>query len=96
MTKVGRKEAIEVQKVMFDLVISHQKELKQLPPNELQEELGIMTLKLSDKLYFATGVESDEIDKATDRLELEEDDEYKKMVEDFTTEVSKIKLGQPE
>jgi len=52
-----------------------------------------MTLKLSDKLYFETGVESDELDKATDRLELEEDEEYKKMVEEFTKEVSKIKLG---
>ena len=55
-----------------------------------------MTLKLGDKLYFATGVESDELDAVTDRLELEEDAEYKKMVEDFTEEVSKIKLGAPE
>lgn len=47
-----------------------------------------MQLRLSDKLYFATGVESDELDAATDRLELEEDAEYKLMVEDFTAVVS--------
>ena len=81
---------------MFNLVISHQKELKKLPPDELQKEIGIMTLKLGDKLYFAAGVESDELDAVTDRLELEEDEEYKKMVTDFTAEVSKIKLGAPE
>jgi len=39
-----------------------------------------MTLKLGDKLYFTTGVESDELDAVTDRLQLEEDEEYKNMV----------------
>ena len=96
MTTMTKKEALKIQQVMFDLVIEHQKELKKLPQDELQEELKIMQLRLSDKLYFATGVESDELDAATDRLELEEDDEYKQMVEDFTAVVSQIKLGQPE
>jgi hypothetical protein len=81
---------------MFDLVIQHQRELKKLPPNLLQNELAIMQLRLSDKLYFATGIESDELDAATDRLQLEEDEEYKEMVQEFTVEVSKIRLGEPQ
>ena len=55
-----------------------------------------MTPVLSDKLYFQTGVESDELDAATDRLNLEDDDEYMQVVSGFTEEASKIKLGQPE
>lgn len=55
-----------------------------------------MQLRLSDKLYFATGIESDELDAATDRLQLEEDEEYKDMVQEFTVEVSKIRLGEPQ
>lgn len=93
---MDKREALEIQQYMFNLVISHQRELKKLPQEFLQAELEIMTLKLSDKLYFATGVESDELDASTDRLGLEEDDEYKKMVEDFSAEVQKIRLGQPE
>jgi len=80
MTTCDKKEALKIQKLMFDLVISHQRELKKLPPDELQKELSIMTLKLGDKLYFTTGVESDELDAVTDRLQLEEDEEYKNMV----------------
>lgn len=54
-----------------------------------------MQLRLADKLYFTTGIESDELDAATDRLQLEEDEEYKEMVQAFTVEVSKIRLGEP-
>lgn len=81
---------------MFNLVIEHQRELKKLPQLELQNELAIMQLRLADKLYFTTGIESDELDASTDRLQLEEDEEYKEMVQAFTVEVSKIRLGQPE
>lgn len=81
---------------MFDLVIGHQRELKKLPPQELQNEIAIMQLRLADKLYFKTGIESDELDVATDRLKLEEDEQYKEMVEAFTVEVQKIQLGQPQ
>lgn len=55
-----------------------------------------MQLRLADKLYFKTGIESDELDVATDRLQLEEDEEYKEMVQSFTIEVQKIQLGQPQ
>ena len=96
MTQMNKAEALKIQAVMFDLVIQHQRELKKLPPNLLQNELAIMQLRLSDKLYFATGIESDELDAATDRLQLEEDEEYKEMVQEFTVEVSKIRLGEPQ
>lgn len=75
---------------MFSIVIAHQKELKKLPLDQLQGELAIMTPILSDKLYFQTGVESDELDAATDRLNLEEDEEYKVIVNEFTEEAAKI------
>lgn len=55
-----------------------------------------MQLRLADKLYFTTGIESEELDASTDRLQLEEDEEYKEMVNEFTQEVQKIRLGQPE
>ena len=96
MTTMNKAEALKVQQIMFDLVIAHQRELKKLPQSELQNELSIMQLRLADKLYFTTGIESDELDASTDRLQLEEDEEYKEMVAAFTNEVGKIRLGQPE
>ena len=96
MTTMNKAEALKIQQIMFNLVIEHQRELKKLPQSELQNELAIMQLRLADKLYFTTGIESDELDASTDRLELEEDEEYKEMVQAFTVEVSKIRLGQPE
>jgi len=52
-----------------------------------------MTPVLSDKLYFLTGVESDELDAATDRLNMEDDEEYMQIVAGFTEEASLIRLG---
>lgn len=68
MTTMSKKDALKIQQIMFDLVIGHQRELKQLAPQDLQNEIAIMQLRLADKLYFKTGIESDELDVATDRL----------------------------
>ena len=50
---------------------------------------------LGDILFIQTGIESDELDAATDRLKLEEDPEYQMLVKEYTEQVQSIRLGQP-
>ena len=48
---------------------------------------------LGDILFIQTGIESDELDLATERLGLEDDPEYQVLVKDYTEAVGQIKLG---
>jgi hypothetical protein len=42
---------------------------------------------LGDKLFIKTGVESEDLDAATERLGLEQDPEYMEMVKEYTETV---------
>ena len=45
---------------------------------------------MADKLYAETGVESYELDAATEFLGLEADPEYKEMCADYMSKISEI------
>ena len=94
MTTMGKDEALQIHKKMFDIVIEHQKSLqdRKLGHSEFGLEMQIMQFVLADKLFFNTGIEPDELDNCTDRLELEQDDDYNRMVSEFTVEAQKIEL----
>jgi len=70
------------------------KHLKTLTPDKLPYELAILTHVLEDKLFDAIGITTEMLDEATDELNLEEDEEYKQLIEEYQKEVSGIKLGQ--
>ena len=76
MLTMDKKEALAIHKIMFNIVIQHQKDLQEVPPDKLNQEIQAMQPVLQDKLYFSTGIESDELDASTERLGLEEDPEY--------------------
>ena len=48
---------------------------------------------LSDMLFDAVGVESYDLDAATERLQLEEDPEYQILCANYQTAVNALKLG---
>ena len=63
----------------------YMKTLKSLDMTELNWELGNIANAFGDLLYNEEGIESNELDAATEYLGLEKtDDEYKKMCEEFT------------
>ena len=59
------------------------KQLKTLSPQKLPYELAILTHVLQDKLFLAIGIETDMLDVATEELGLEDDEEYKSMIDEY-------------
>jgi len=49
---------------------------------------------LSDMLFDAVGIESFDLDAATERLELEEDPDYQILCGQYQTAVAGLKLGE--
>ena len=55
--------------------------------------MKIIEQVLADKLFIQTGIESHDLDEATERLKLEEDADFQLMVKDYTDQVNAIQLG---
>ena len=49
---------------------------------------------MADRLFLKTGVESDDLDKTTEDLNLDNDPEYQKMVAEYTEKVQSMNLMQ--
>lgn len=86
-------EAIKVQKKLQTMSIEHMKELKKLPLPQLHPELGVIAQVLADKVYLELKVDSEDIDAANERLNLEANPDYQLMVQEYMTTVQEIKLG---
>lgn len=73
-----KKEVTAIHQKLFDLSVSHLKSIKDrnLTQEEQAAEMGIIEAILADKLFFATGVESTDLDEATEELRLEQDAEF--------------------
>ena len=56
--------------------IDHMRELKKLPLTELQPELQVIAQVLADKVYLELQIDSEDIDAANERLNLEGNAEY--------------------
>ena len=70
------------------------KELKQLPLSELNSELQVNAQVMEDKVFLEMQVEHEDIDAAVERLNLESNPEYQKLVQEYMAAVQEIKLGQ--
>ena len=65
-----------------------------MPLAQRQNELANVTAAFADLMYNDIGIESDELDASTERLNLEGNDkEYNDMCTDYLTEVKKINLN---
>ena len=84
---LDKKEAITLQKKMQSLSVNQIRELKAMPPAALQSEIIYLPSILQDKFFLATGVETDELNFNTDKLELEKDEEYTKSLEEYHEQV---------
>lgn len=62
MLNMDKKETLAIHRIMFNIVIQHQKDLQGIPQEQLNQEIQAMQPVLQDKLYFSTGIESDELD----------------------------------
>ena len=89
---MGRDFALATHYKLHDMSIQHLKELKKDPAN-LAFNLGLLQQTLADVLFVETGVESYELDAATEFLGLEQDKEYMDMCADYTRQVGEIGLG---
>ena len=92
---MSKKEALAIHKKLHALSVQHLRKLKALPLQALQGELALIPQILGDLLYAQTGIESDELDNASDRLGLEDDTEYQMMVNEYKEQVGNLRLGQP-
>ena len=63
------------------------KELKKLPLTELNPELQIIAQVLSDKVFLEMGIDSEDIDAATERLNVEGNAEYQLIVQEYMAKV---------
>lgn len=74
--KIGKKELMEIHKLLHKTSVEHMRELKKLPLDQLQPELNLITSVLSDKLFELEKIEGEDMDAATERIQLESDAEY--------------------
>jgi len=76
--QMTKKELMGIHKDLHFTTVEHMKKLKQmnLQQMDLQQELNLIPQFLSDKLFEAEGIESEDLDAATERLDLESDAEY--------------------
>ena len=89
-----KEEAIELTKNAHVKFIAHFKELKKLPLDQLQPHLQVLEQMLSDKLYFETGVEEQELDETVERLGLEADPAYQALCQKYQKDCEGIRLGE--
>ena len=69
--ELDRKQLIDIHKILHKISIDHLKELKKLPIEQLQGELALIQQVLADKLCLATGIETEDLDAHTEKLNLE-------------------------
>ena len=91
----SKKEVIAIHQKLFDLSVAHLKAIKErnLTPEQQQQDMQIIEAVLADKLFFATGVESTDLDEATERLKLEQDAEFQLMIQEYTQKVSQLNIA---
>ena len=76
-----KKGTIGIHKKFHRITVDYMKHLKTLPPDKLPYELAILTHVLEDKLFDAVGISTDTLDEATEHLNLEQDEEYKELID---------------
>jgi len=68
----------DAQKKMYEFVRS-----QRVAPQMINAVIKVEKLKADDKFFNETGIEEEDVEPSLKRLDLEEDEEYKKIVEEF-------------
>lgn len=87
---MSKKEAITLQKKMQGLSLDQIRVLKTLPAAELQSEIVYLPSILQDKFFLATGTETDELNFNTEKLDLDNDEDYQKCMQDYHEQVEEM------
>jgi len=58
-----------------------------LPPASLQDEVRYLQPILTDRLFLQTGVELEDLVKDSEKLKLEEDPEYQKLMKEYEEKI---------
>lgn len=87
---MSKKEAIGCQIALQNLSLDMIKELQTMPEAVLQNETQYLQPKLHDQLFNQTGVDFDDLDSNTIRLQLEKDPEYIKCLQEYGEKMDKL------
>jgi hypothetical protein len=67
--------------------------LKTLPPAEVQDEIRFLKHKCVDLLWIGYKIDSDDLEFNTWKLNMEEDDDYKKLLQDYNEKMENLQKG---
>lgn len=82
MDSVRRLESakFEAQKKMYEFVRS-----QRVAPQMINAVIKVEKLKADDRFFIDTGIEEEDVEPSVKRLGLEEDEEFKAIIEEFKT-----------
>ena len=78
------------QKANQDISIELINELKNMHPNEVQLEIKFLQFKCVDIMFNRTGIDVDDLEFNTRKLDLENDEEYKKLLLDYNEKMENL------
>lgn len=87
---MSKKEAIATQIALQNLSLEMIKDLQKMPEAVLQNETQYLQPKLHDQLFNQTGIDFEDLDANTIRLELEKDPEYIKCLQEYGEKMDKL------
>ena len=74
---------MELHSKLHSLTLEFLRSLKNKPEDEIKKQLGMIDSIMKDMFFFATGIESWQLDYATDKLKLEENLEFQLMEQKY-------------
>ena len=83
---------MELHSKLHSLTLEFLRSLKNKPEDEIKKQLGMIDSIMKDMFFFATGIESWQLDYATDKLKLEENLEFQLMEQKYKQGVQEIQL----
>lgn len=81
------------QKMNQDISIELINDLKKLNPVEVQNEIRFLRFKCVDILFNRSGVDVDDLEFNTRKLDLENDDDYKKLLLEYSEQMENLQKG---
>ena len=85
-----KKEVMAAQSKNQDISIELINELKKLHPTEVQNEVRFLQFKCVDLLFIRHGIEADDLEFNTRKLDLENDDDYKQLLLDYNEKMANL------
>ena len=90
---MSKKEVIAAQKANQDISIELINDLKKLHPTEVQNEVRFLQFKCVDLFYIRTGIDVEDLEFNTRKMNLENDEEYKKLLIEYNQKMENLSKG---